>query len=240
MVSTPSPTPRHSRRKEARPGELLEAALQLFLENGYAGTRVEAVAARAGVSKGTLFLYFPSKQDLFKAVVRENISGRYGQWHQEMQSFTGSSAELLVYAYEVWWHRIGNTPAGGISKLMMGEADHFPELVSFYHHEVIAPGHALIEHMLQRGMDSGEFRTLPMPEAVYLVLTPMIFVMLWRHSSTQCMPAIPGLTPESYLTSQVQNCLRGLLARPVDAADLPLPRLDVPPASPPSTGADHP
>jgi len=237
---TASTAPRHNRRKEARPGELLEAALQLFLEKGYAGTRVETVAARAGVSKGTLFLYFPSKQELFKAVVRHNISGSYASWHQEMQSFKGSSAELLAYAFEVWWHRIGNTPAGGISKLMMGEADNFPELVSFYRQEVVEPGHALVEHILQRGMDSGEFRTLPMAQAIYLVLTPMVFVMLWRHSSAQCIPAAPGLTPQDYLTAQVHNCLRGLLARSVEVSALPVPRFDAAPTAPLSAPSNAP
>ena len=75
---------RRERRKEARPGELLDAALDLFVEKGYAATRVEEVAARAGVSKGTLFLYFPSKEELFKAVVRENIVGRFAEWRNEI------------------------------------------------------------------------------------------------------------------------------------------------------------
>ena len=71
-----APATKRTRRKDARPGELLVAALDLFVAHGYAGTRVEAVARRAGVSKGTLFLYFPSKEELFKAVVRENITGQ--------------------------------------------------------------------------------------------------------------------------------------------------------------------
>ena len=83
--------PRHERRKEARPGELLDAALDLFVERGYAATHVEAVAARAGVSKGTLFLYFPSKQELFKAVVRENIAGRFQRWNDEFAMRRGGS-----------------------------------------------------------------------------------------------------------------------------------------------------
>src|SRR5436190_18998641 len=79
------------RRKEARSGELLDAALDLFVEKGFAATRAEEVAARAGVSKGTLFLYFPSKEELFKAVVRENISGRFGEWNQEFDTFEGTT-----------------------------------------------------------------------------------------------------------------------------------------------------
>ncbi len=87
-------TPR-SRRKEARPGELLAAALDLFVEKGFAATRVEEVAQRAGVSKGTLFLYFSSKEDLFKAVVRENISGRFAEWNDELDRYEGNTQPMF-------------------------------------------------------------------------------------------------------------------------------------------------
>ena len=70
MSATPVP---RKRRKEARPSELLEAALELFVEKGFAATRLEDVASRAGVSKGTLYLYFENKDALFKAVVQEGI-----------------------------------------------------------------------------------------------------------------------------------------------------------------------
>ena len=97
------PAPKRERRKEARPGELLEAALDLFVEKGYAATKVDEVAARAGVSKGTLFLYFPSKEELFKAVVRESIVGRFDEWGQELAQFQGSTADMLCYSYTTWW-----------------------------------------------------------------------------------------------------------------------------------------
>src|ERR1700704_1667649 len=117
--------PRRGRRKEARPGELLDAALDLFVEKGFAATRAEEVAARAGVSKGTLFLYFPTKEELFKAVVRENISGRFQGWNQEFQTFEGTAADMVRYCMKVWWERIGATRASGITKLMLSEARNF-------------------------------------------------------------------------------------------------------------------
>src|SRR3954467_6540322 len=124
---------KRERRKEARPGELLDAALELFVEKGFAATRAEEVAARAGVSKGTLFLYFPSKEELFKAVVRENISGRFSEWNEEFQKFEGTSAEMLKFCMQVWWDRVGATRASGITKLMISEARNFPDLADFYH-----------------------------------------------------------------------------------------------------------
>lgn len=213
---------KRERRKEARPGELLAAALALFVEKGYAATRSEEVARRAGVSKGTLFLYFASKEELFKAVVRENIAGRFAEWNAEFESYTGSTAEMLHYAMMMWWQRVGNTPAAGITKLMMSEASNFPELAAFYQQEVIEPGHDLIRRILQRGVDRGEFRPMDLEHAVYLVLSPMLFLMSWKHSFGACNSHTALLDPEKYLELQVQTLLYGLCPR--TAAEAVLPR----------------
>jgi len=213
----PADNTRRSRRKDARPGELLDAALDLFVEKGFAATRVEEVAARAGVSKGTLFLYFPSKIELFKAVVRHNIAGRFDEWREEMRDFDGSSCELLRHCFTVWWQRIGATKASGITKLILSEAGNFPELAQFYRQEVIAVGQELIRNILQRGMASGEFRAIDLDYAIYLVIAPMIFLMTWRHSIGMCVPDALGLTPEEFIAVQVDNLLLGLCTRPVPA-----------------------
>jgi TetR/AcrR family transcriptional regulator len=131
-VRTEEPQAKRERRKEARPGELLDAALDLFVEKGFAATKSEEVAARAGVSKGTLFLYFPSKEELFKAVIRENISGRFPEWNQEFEDFEGSSADMVRYCMKAWWERVGATRASGITKLMISEARNFPDIAAFY------------------------------------------------------------------------------------------------------------
>lgn len=201
---------KRERRKEARPGELLAAALELFVEKGYAATRSEEVARRAGVSKGTLFLYFASKEELFKAVVRENIAGRFAEWNAELEAYTGSTAEMLHYAMMMWWQRVGNTPAAGITKLMMSEASNFPELAAFYQQEVIEPGHELIRRILQRGVARGEFKLQDIEHGIYMVLTPMLFLMSWKHSFGACAnPSVP-LDPETYLDLHVRTLLYGL------------------------------
>ena len=215
-----TPAPRRARRKEARPGELLDAALDLFVEKGYAATRVEEVAARAGVSKGTLFLYFPSKEELFKAVVRENIAGRFNGWNVELEQFEGSTRDMLRYFYTTWWQHVGATRASGLTKLMLSEAQNFPEITQFYQREVIEPAHQLIARMLRRGIERGEFRNVALDYAIFVVQAPMIFLMLWKHSIGACMPDTPGFSAEAYIESQVDNLLFGLLARPVE---LPTP-----------------
>lgn len=209
---------KRERRKEARPGELLAAALELFVEKGFAATRAEEVARRAGVSKGTLFLYFSSKEELLKAVVRDNISGRYPEWNAEFETFTGSTADMLRHFMNAWWARLGATKASGITKLMMSEASNFPELAAFYQHEVIEPGHELIRRILQRGVERGEFRPLDMKYGVYTVLAPMLFLVTWRHSFGVCLGNGSTMVPEEYIAQQVETILHGLCIPPTDTS----------------------
>ena len=220
--TTPTAPAKRERRKDARPGELLAAALDLFVEKGFAATRAEEVARRAGVSKGTLFLYFASKEELFKAVVRENISGRFSQWNAEFDAFEGSTADMLRGCMTLWWARLGSSKASGIAKLMLSEADNFPELAAFYQHEVIQPAHGLIRRILQRGVERGEFAPVDMKYGVYTVLAPMLFLQLMLHSKVACIDNADAspLVPEDYLAAQVQTILDGLRVRaPAPATD---------------------
>ena len=209
---------KRERRKDARPGELLAAALDLFVEKGFAATRVEEVAKLAGVSKGTLFLYFSSKEELFKAVVRENISGRFSEWSAELDDYSGSSAELLAHCLTVWWEHVGSTKASGIPKLMMSEGRNFPKLAIFYQHEVIEPGEALIRRILRRGVDSEEFRSVDMKYAAYLVLAPMLFLTMAMHSCGPWADPANNLNPHDYIAMQVDLLMHGLRVKPVSLA----------------------
>ena len=214
-MSAPSPVrapsvPKRERRKEARPGELLEAALELFVEKGFAATRVEQVAARAGVSKGTLFLYYPTKEDLFKAVVRECISQHVNQGLRELAQFPGSTADLLREFFNRWWTAYGNTPASGLSKLMMSEATNFPELARFYQDEVVAPMGELMRGMLNRGIERGEFRPVDVTQAAHLLIAPLNFLVAWKHSLALCCPPTLAIDPEAFVNLHAELILRGL------------------------------
>ena len=213
-ASLPAIAAKRARRKQARPGELLDAALDLFVEKGFAATRVDAVAARAGVSKGTLFLYFPSKDELFKAVVRHSMSDRFVEWNNDFQAFQGTSREMLGYCMNSWWQRVGATKAAGLTKLVMGEAANFPELAAFYRQEVVEPGHSLIRRILQRGIDRGEFRPMDLDYAVYSVVAPMLFMILSRHSAGVCVSSDAELDPQRYIDMQLAILLDGLNPRP--------------------------
>ncbi len=203
------PVPRR-RRKDARPQELLQAALELFVEKGFAATRSDEVAARAGVSKGTLYRYFPSKAELFKAVVRRNLSALIQEGQQLADRFDGPSAELMRRLLQAWWQRVGSTPAGGIFKIIVAEVGNFPELAQFYADEVQVPADRLIAGTLQRGIRRGEFRKVPVAEASLALIAPMLFLALHRHSVGACPAAAKGLDALAVLETHLSLVLNGL------------------------------
>ena len=201
--------PRWERRKDARPQELLAAAIDLFVERGFAATRLEDVARRAGVSKGTLYLYYANKEDLFKAVVRESIVPVIGDAELSVAEFDGHSADLLRDVILTWWRRIGRTKASGISKLIMAEADNFPELARFYQEEVINRGTRMISSMLERGVQRGEFRSVNIPQATQVLIAPMLMLSTWMHTIAPCERC--DLQPQAFLDSFLDITLNGLL-----------------------------
>ena len=202
--------PRWERRKDARPQELLAAALDLFVERGYAGTRLDDVASLAGVSKGTLYLYFENKEELFKAVVRENIVAALADAEDLIAGFEGHSSDLLRTLVISWWNRIGQTKLSGISKLMMAESGNFPDVARFYHEEVVSRGEALLVSIVERGIERGEFRDVDANQAKLVIIAPVLMLMLWKHSFAGCRSEpIDNL---AYL-----DCLLDLLTRGLEA-----------------------
>lgn len=200
---------RWERRKEARPQELLAAALDLFVERGYSATRLDDVAARAGVSKGTLYLYFTNKEELFKAVIRENMVPIIGEAEGIVSHYQGPTARLFEDIVFGWWERIGNTKLAGIPKLMMAEAGNFPDIARFYYEEVMERSHAMITSILERGIARGEFRAIDPKQMMTVVIAPMVMLMMWNHSFGAC--CIAPIDPKQYLSSFIDLALRGML-----------------------------
>jgi AcrR family transcriptional regulator len=226
MPSPAATPPLRQRRKHTRPQELLDAALDLFVEKGFAATRSDEVAQHAGVSKGTLYLYYPSKEELFKAVVRQNLSALIAEGVELAGSFEGSSSDLLVALMTTWWERVGNTRAAGIHKIVLAEVRNFPELAQFYADEVVGPADRLFSSAVQRGIDRGEFRPLPVHEVAHALMAPMIFLALHRHSIGACPVHGADVDPVGVLRTQLELVLHGLEVRTAPApADVTRPRV---------------
>jgi TetR/AcrR family transcriptional regulator len=207
---SPASTQRQ-RRKEARPQELLDAALTLFVEKGFAATRTEEVAALAGVSKGTLYLYYPSKEELLKEVIRHNMVNQITEGASILNGFQGTSSALLEHVFMLWWERIGETPASGIMKLMMSEVRNFPEIAKFYVEEVIEPSERLLSRLVQRGIDAKEFRQVNVIDVVHSLIAPMLFLVMHKHSIGAC-GTHHRLDPKVFLSTHIDLVLNGLRA----------------------------
>ena len=182
MPEEDSAAPRWRRRKEARHQEIVDAGLTVFGERGFAAARLEDVAARAGVSKGTLYLYFPNKEELFKAVVREAILPNLEMAERLLAGSQGPSFAVLETLLTLFAARILKTRAGAIPKLIIAEAGNFPDLARFYHEEVIRRAFALLAAVLERGVARGEFRPVDVDSTVRLIVAPMLMSALWRSS----------------------------------------------------------
>src|SRR2546428_1280734 len=193
--------PRWQRRKAARPAEIVTAALEVFVQRGFAAARLEEVARRAGVTKGTLYLYFKSKEALFKAVVRETVVPVIAQGEALAQSFTGTARELVERLVREYWRLVGETELAGIPKLMMAEAATFPELTRFYYNEVVARGHRLMAGVIERGIKSGEFRNVDVLVAAKLAMSPLMHATVARLAFSSCMPQ--GFNVQNYLDTHV-------------------------------------
>ncbi|MES2740684.1 MAG: TetR/AcrR family transcriptional regulator [Pseudomonadota bacterium] len=207
--------PRWERRKDARPQELLAAALDLFVDRGFAATRLEDVAKRAGVSKGTLYLYFANKEELFKAVVRENIVHVIGVAEVQFAVSDESSPALLKAMLMHWWDQVGATRLAGITKLLMAESGNFPELRRFYDEEVIARGNSLIARVIERGIARGEFRPVDAELMTLILIAPVLMLTMWTHSFLPC--EMPALDPDAYMRDFIELSLRGLRPDPAPA-----------------------
>lgn len=204
------PSPRWQRRPDARPQELLDAALALFVEKGYAATRLEEVAQRAGVAKATLYLYYDNKLELFKAVVRHALVERFDEVAQAQGRRRIGAREELAALLTAFVERVASSSLSGIPKLVIAESGNFPEIARFYHDEVIRRGRAMVVAALERGAASGEFRKVDTEYAWRIVIAPLLLAIIWKHSFQSFEPA--PLDLRRHLEAQLDILLNGLAA----------------------------
>jgi AcrR family transcriptional regulator len=173
-------SPKQRRAPAERPGEILDAALALFVEKGFAATRLDDVAARAGLSKAAIYLYFQDKTALFQGVVRQAVAANLGTVEAMLKAHQGPMAVLLPRILEFMAGRIEQTPMASVAKLVISESRAFPEIGRFYLKEVIGRGVPLMEGLIKRGIAQGEFRRVDPAMTVRSLIGPMLLAGIWR------------------------------------------------------------
>jgi len=206
----PQPVSRRQRRKEARPAEILDAALEVFSAKGFAAARPAEIAARAGISKGTLYLYFPSKEEMFKAMVRQTVLPNVGQLEVWAKGFEGTAAEMFCGLLARIARIFSTSAIGRMPKIIISEATAFPDLAQFWVTEVVERAFALMRGILDRGVAAGEFSPVR-AESVIVLFSPMLMLAIWNHSIG---PAVGRqLDPEMIAAEASRFLLDGIRVR---------------------------
>ena len=160
----------------------MNAALSLFVERGFMATKLDDVAKQAGVSKGTVYLYFQNKEDLFRAVVQEMVLPEIERIEKVISSHQGSAEDLLRRLVKQWWQNVGESRLSGIPKLVIAEAGNFPGLAQYFVEKVVLRGRRLFINVIEKGVDSGEFKPCNANYAARALVAPLVFAAIWKHS----------------------------------------------------------
>lgn len=171
--------PRYRRRKEDRPREITEAAFDAFAEQGFAATTVKDVARRAGVSKGLMYLYFKTKEELFKAVVKSVVIRRVDKLILDVETTKLSSEDFIRGPLRSFLQAIPGSPVAIVVRLLLSEGSRHPDLVDYYYDNVVAKGLAAISGFLNRGVARKEFRQSAVTDLPHLVLAPVMLSIVW-------------------------------------------------------------
>jgi AcrR family transcriptional regulator len=174
--------PKWRRRPEHRPQQIIEAALEVFGECGLAKSRLQDIAERAGVSKGTIYLYFPNKEELFREMIRQTAVANIAMGEKAVSQ--GTPTEQLCAAMRGYWKFVRSPVFSTIHRLVLGELHQFPDLAEFYANEVTARGLKLLSGIIRRGIDAGEFRDIDPMIAARMLAALTIMNGIWRDEHT--------------------------------------------------------
>lgn len=201
--------PAHRRRKDARPAEILAAAFHEFAEKGFRGTRLEDVAARAGVVKGTIYLYYESKTALFEAAVRSRMLPVVGQAQVLAHQHDGATEDLLRFMLHIIYRRLADPDVRTLIRILVADGPAFPNLLEFYHREFVSKMVALLGAVVRRGIDRGEFRGGAFADVPQVVMGPGLMAAFWQMTFAPYQP----VTLDAFMVAHIDLVLNGLRPR---------------------------
>lgn len=207
------PEPKWRRLPEERPHQILDAAIAVFGEKGLAGARLEDVAKRAGVSKGTIYLYFPNKEALFAEMIRSTIVAQILRDEQDLDTASGTAAEQVEAYINRWFAFIRSPTMQTIQRLIIGELHRFPELIRFYGDEVVSRKMHLVDRLIRRGVENGEFRDVD-PETTGRILGAIISSFGLWCGLREHMPAVRHVSDERLIADALDFIFHALRPAP--------------------------
>ncbi|PLR27868.1 TetR family transcriptional regulator [Caulobacter zeae] len=200
--------PKWRRRSEARPGEIVQAALEVFAERGFAGARLDEIAARAGISKGALYLYFETKDDIFRAVVREAVAPNLDVVEAVLAQATLPFPDLLRMVFARIVQLIGTSRLGAVAKLVIGESRNFPELARVWHDEVVSRALTLMSGAIARAQARGEVAPGDPRLYAFSIVGPILMGVIWKETFVPV--GAPAMNLEALVRQHADTVLLGL------------------------------
>ncbi|MGB6537496.1 MAG: TetR/AcrR family transcriptional regulator [Xanthobacteraceae bacterium] len=198
------------RRKAERPQEIIEAAFAEFSRNGYATTTLERIAERAGVTKGTIYVYFENKEHLFISMVEESTKAAHETVQEMYETHEGSTVELLRAQFSfIYRHIVEDKRRREVVRMLIAEASRFPELADHYYDEILRPCLDQLKQAIQRGIDRGEIRKCSIVDSPQVVIAPIALVDVWMMMFGDRQP----LDLKTYFDAHLDLVLNGLLAK---------------------------
>jgi AcrR family transcriptional regulator len=174
--------PKWQRRAEDRPREICAAALEVFAEKGFAAAKLDEIAKRAGVSKGTLYLYFKDKEELFRAVVRDTVAPNIEAVQQAVAAADLPFADVVRMFLSRFAEVTSHAPVGAVAKMVIGESRNFPELAKVWHDQVASRALGMLTGLIAKGQERGEVREGDPRLHAFTLVGAMLMGVLWRET----------------------------------------------------------
>jgi len=208
VIEASPATVRREARKAQRRADIVDAALRVFSRDGFAGSKIDAVADEAGISKGTLYLYFESKEELFKAMVIDKMLPVFDEAEALSVQLTDSAEERTRVLIRFFYQKVLNSDRRHIMRLILAEGPNFPELTAFYHQNILSRGEAMVQSVLDYGMERGEFRTVTGHGLLKNVMAGAIAASMWKIVFDAHQP----IDLDAYCETHIDLLLGGLRA----------------------------
>jgi AcrR family transcriptional regulator len=193
------PTGKPRRRKEARPQEIIAAGLAEFAESGFAATRLEDVATRAGIVKGTIYRYFESKEALFEAALSSGIGPAFDALPEMIADYDGSTSDLIRLLIGHLYETLFNPDVELLARIIITEGRRFPDVAQLYHRLLIGKGRDMLHRIIERGLARGELQPSPLSATPEVLAGPVIMAIVWHTIFDRFDPIEPRRFLEAHL-----------------------------------------
>ncbi len=201
--------PKFARRPDDRPDEILDSALKHFVADGFAAARMEQIAADAGVTAGTIYRYFPSKDSLVEALLARHLDPSWSRGREVADAYGSMTArEILELLLHRWADYLERPPAADLLMLVVRESPRFPEMAGKYVVQLINVGCLAIERAIRHGIDRGEYPLLDITAMARALASVVVGDAIWRATFGPHLAAAPGRGEASRLA--IEAVVRGL------------------------------